>query len=264
MKTKAYYLTDLEQRKVLALAPLLQFQRQYQRVHHSRGAMKAAWKEVLGLTPTETDVEPPYTAYLQLSYELQVRGLVAQELPVLPQIQQNLDALRRRDLSRLTKEVRDLVLIHTRHEGEDAVTKKKATKTTSPKARKRKIVDLVLELLRRKEGPPAPDAFIKLVKKEFPDSAFQLNHIAWYIRKFSKGELTGQTKPELIVGYEKGPRMKKLVLESKKKRPTAKPKSRSSGSKAKKPQAAVKKRSHKKKAPVMDLAEKGNGAAAAA
>ena len=66
------------------------------------------------------------------------------------------------------------------------------------KGPKRKTIGArMVEILRLKKVPTNL-AIVTMVKKDFPDSAFNSAHVSWYKGAFMKGSLPGQTKGEKI------------------------------------------------------------------
>jgi hypothetical protein len=68
-------------------------------------------------------------------------------------------------------------------------------------AKKKTIGARMVEILRLKRVPTNA-AIVEMVKKDFPDSAFNSTHVSWYKGAFMSGRLPGQTKGEKITQPE--------------------------------------------------------------
>jgi hypothetical protein len=82
-----------------------------------------------------------------------------------------------------------------------AATETKTKTAKAPKAAKepkapRKTISAFMVALLRQAEVPTNEAIVELVKKEFPDSAFNSAHVSWYKGAFNAGKLPGQTKKE--------------------------------------------------------------------
>lgn len=144
------------------------------------------------------DLHKPSVSWLRLrlAYALQEERRKALGLTTPPQVEervQKLDATRT-----LPKWHVDFVT--GEHIGGSEMSKSTgSTKTAkSDKAPRKTVSGFMLEFLRGKVIP-TNEEIVAIVKKEFPESAFNKTHVSWYKGAFQAGRLPGQSgKGEII------------------------------------------------------------------